>query len=41
LRKYGNQLFFNDEEYEQCYLVNRVVSRVRLLAVGKLGRLFL
>ncbi len=41
LRKYGNQLFFNDEEYEHCHLVDRVVSRVRLLAIGKLGRLFL
>jgi hypothetical protein len=40
LRKYGNQLFFNDEEYERCHLVNRVVSCVRIRAVGKLGRLF-
>ncbi len=30
-----------DEEYEHCHLVDRVVSRVRLLAIGKLGRLFL
>ena len=40
LRKYGNQMFFNDEEYERCHLVNRVVSCVRIRAVGKLGRLF-
>ncbi|HEY0763010.1 MAG TPA: hypothetical protein VGD61_11635 [Pyrinomonadaceae bacterium] len=40
LRKHGNQLFFNDEEYERCHLVNRVVSCVRIRAVGKLGRLF-
>jgi len=40
LRKYGNQLFFNDDEYEQCHLVERIVSRVRILAVAKLGRLF-
>ncbi|HEX7332030.1 MAG TPA: hypothetical protein VF290_11065 [Pyrinomonadaceae bacterium] len=41
LRKYGNQLFFNDQEYERCYLVERIVSRVRFLAVGKLGHLFM
>ena len=41
LRQYGNQLFFDDEEYERCHLVGRVVSRVRFLAIGKLGRLFL
>ena len=40
LRKYGNQLFFNDKEYERCHLVNRVVSCVRVRAIGKLGRLF-
>jgi len=40
LRRYKNQLFFNDEEYERCHLVERVVARVRVLAVGKLGRLF-
>lgn len=41
LRKYGNQLFFTDEEYEHCHLVDRVISRVRILSIGKLGRLFL
>jgi hypothetical protein len=40
LRRYGNQLFFNDDEYEHCYLVERVVAQVKLLAIGKLGRLF-
>lgn len=41
LRKYENQLFYSDEEYDHCYLVERVLSRIRLLAVGKMGRLFL
>jgi len=41
LRKYENQLFFNDDEYEHCYLVERILYRIRLLAIGKLGRLFL
>jgi hypothetical protein len=40
LRHYGNQVFFNDDEYEHCHLVNRVLTRVRLLAIGKLARLF-
>ena len=40
LRKYGNQLFFNDEEYDRCHLVDRVVSCVRVRAIGKLGQLF-
>lgn len=40
LRQYGNQLFFDDEEYNRCYLVNRVVSCVKVRAIGKLGRLF-
>lgn len=40
LRKYGNQLFFSDEEYDRCHLVDRVVSCVRVRAIGKLGQLF-
>ena len=40
LRKYGNQMFFNDEEYDRCHLVDRVVSCVRVRAIGKLGQLF-
>jgi hypothetical protein len=41
LRKYENQVFFSDDEYEHCHLVDRVLARTRLLAIGKLGRLFL
>ena len=41
LRKYENQLFFNDEEYEHCHLVERILARTSLLAIGKLGQLFL
>jgi hypothetical protein len=41
LRKYENQLFYSDEEYSHCHLVERVLSRVRQVAVGKMGRLFL
>jgi hypothetical protein len=41
LRKYENQLFYSNEEYNHCHLVERVLSRVRLIAIGKMGRLFL
>jgi hypothetical protein len=41
LRKYENQLFYSDEEYDRCHLVERILSRIRLLAVGKMGQLFL
>lgn len=40
LRKYENQLFYSDEEYDHCHLVERILSRMRLLAVGKMGQLF-
>lgn len=41
LRNYENQLFYSDEEYDQCHLVERILSRIRLLALGKMGQLFL
>lgn len=40
LREYENQLFYSDEEFDHCHLVDRVLTRIRLLAIGKMGRLF-
>ena len=40
LRDYGNQLFFTDQEYEQCSLVERAVNRVAVVAFKKISGLF-
>jgi hypothetical protein len=40
LRKYGNQFFYNDEEYEACFLVERVITRIRQVAVARMSGLF-
>ena len=40
LRRYGNQLFFNDHEYDACNLVDRVVNRVAMVAFNKVSGLF-
>ena len=39
LRKYGNQLFYSDEEYKTCHLVHRVITRVRQVAIAKMSGL--
>ena len=39
MRKYGNQLFYNDEEYDACFLVERVTTRIRQVAIAKMGGL--
>jgi hypothetical protein len=39
LRKYGNQLFYSDEEWDLCSLVERVLTRVRQVALAKMGGL--
>jgi len=39
LRQYGNQLFYDDEEYNACSLVERVLTRLRQVAIGKMGGL--
>lgn len=40
LRGYGNQLFFSDQEYLACDLVQRVVNRVAVVAFNKISGLF-
>jgi hypothetical protein len=40
LRKYGNQLFYQNEEYDSCHVVERVLTRVRQVAIIKMGGLF-
>ena len=37
LRKNQNQLFYNDEQYDTCNLVEHILSRIRTVALGKLG----
>lgn len=39
LRKNQYQLFYTNEEYDSCSLVERVLVRVRRVALGKLGKL--
>ena len=39
LRKYGNQFFYNDTEYEACSLVDRVMTRIHQVAIARLGGL--
>lgn len=39
LRKYSNQLFYNDEEYDACFLVERITTRIRQVAVAKMSGL--
>lgn len=36
LRENKNQMFYNDNQYESCTLVEYVLTRVRTVAVGKL-----
>jgi hypothetical protein len=36
LREKANQVFYDNEAYEQCHLVERAVTRVRQVALGKL-----
>lgn len=38
LRKYLNQVFYTDEEYDSCSLLDRVVTSVRQVALGKIAR---
>jgi hypothetical protein len=40
LRRYQNQVFYTQEEYELCNLVERVLARARLVALAKVGRFF-
>jgi hypothetical protein len=37
LRKNQNQLFYDDQQYDTCNLVEHVLSRIRTVALGKLG----
>lgn len=39
LREDVNQMFYDDFEYESCNLVSRVITRVQLVAFGKLSGL--
>ncbi len=39
LRERHNQIFYDDDEYESCNLVSRVVARVKNVAFGKLSGL--
>ncbi|MCI0491240.1 MAG: hypothetical protein L0229_32010 [Blastocatellia bacterium] len=36
LRKHQNQLFYDDQQYDSCNLVERVLTRVKTVALGKL-----
>lgn len=36
LRENKNQMFYNDDQYESCTLVEYVLTRVRTVAVGRL-----
>lgn len=36
LRKYQNQLFYNDDQYVTCNLVEQVLARIKTVALGKL-----
>jgi hypothetical protein len=37
LRKHQNQLFYNDQEYLTCRLVEQVLTRINTVALGKLS----
>ena len=39
MRKYGYQLFYSEEEYEECSVVERVLTRLRQVALEKLSHL--
>ncbi|HLG14276.1 MAG TPA: hypothetical protein VJH03_07210 [Blastocatellia bacterium] len=39
LRKHLNQVFYNDDEYDSCVLVERVLNRVRYVALGRMAGL--
>lgn len=39
VREIQNQLFYDDEEYTSCSLSERIMVRLRQVALGKLGRL--
>lgn len=39
LRENNNQIFYEDSEYDSCNLVNRVVTRVFQVALGKVAGL--
>lgn len=36
LRKHHNQLFYDDQQYDTCNLVDHVLTRVKIVALGKL-----
>ncbi len=37
LRKHQNQMFYSDEEYFTCNLVEQVLTRIKTIALGKLS----
>lgn len=37
LRKHQNQVFYNDQQYDSCNLVEHVLTRIKLVALGKLS----
>lgn len=39
IRRYENQLFYNDQEYESCNLVEQVLTRIYTTALQKLFRM--
>lgn len=39
LRKYNNQVFYDDDQYVTCNLVEKVLDRIRVLALDKITRI--
>lgn len=37
LRRYQNQIFYNDRQYDTCDLVEQVLTRIKIAALGKIG----
>lgn len=40
IREYCNQFFYNDEQYDTCTLVERVITRLRQVALAKMSGLY-
>ena len=38
IRRYHNQLFYNQEQYDSCNLVEKVLDRIRVVALDKITR---